>query len=95
MNKVNDVTPEPPAWITKARALGLDGLLGALLDAAGPVAPLAGQLLYVAQPTLGLFIPHRSINRWAEWLDRPDALAEFRQMLESDADVDADNSPQL
>lgn len=91
---MNDNTPKPNIWIARARALGLDGLLSALLDAAGPVAPLAGQLLYVAQPMLGLFISRRSINRWAEWLDQPDALAEFRQMLESDSDVDHRNSLQ-
>ncbi|MHB8627850.1 MAG: hypothetical protein ACYDEO_16800 [Aggregatilineales bacterium] len=80
--------PKPPDWTRRVRALGLDGLLGALLDAAGPIAPLAGQLLYVAQPTLGLFIPRQSINQWAELLDRPDGLAELRRMLESDPDSD-------
>jgi len=82
-----------PAWASRVRALGLNGFLSALLDAAGPIAPLAGQLLYVAQPTLGLFIPRSSINQMAEWLDRPDALSELRAMLESDAD--ADDSPHL
>jgi hypothetical protein len=85
---MNDTLPKQPAWARRVRALGLDGLLGALLDAAGPIAPLVGQLLYVAQPTLGLFIPRRSINQWAELLDRPDGLAELRQMLESDSDTD-------
>jgi hypothetical protein len=68
-------------------------LLGALLDAAGPIAPLAGQLLYVAQPTLGLFMPRRSIQHWAEWLDRPNAFAELREMLDSESSVDEPPQP--
>ena len=89
---MNDTIPKPPAWVRRVRALGLDGLLGALLDAAEPLAPIAGQLLYVAQPTLGLFIPRQSINQWAELLDRPDGVANLRQMLDADSAPVSDDS---
>ena len=69
-------------WVTWVRRWGLSTLIGAFLDAASPLAPIVGQALYVAQPTLGLFVSRRSITNWAQWLDRPEGLADLRRTLD-------------
>jgi hypothetical protein len=42
-----------------------------LLDAGQPLALLAAQLLWIAQPTLGLLGSRRRLGRLAELLERP------------------------
>ncbi|GAB4572590.1 MAG: hypothetical protein Kow0077_12440 [Anaerolineae bacterium] len=66
------------AWL---RELGLDGLVGALLEAAEPLSPLGAQLLFVAQPALDVFWPAESIGRWAERLEDPETIAWMRTRL--------------
>jgi|GEM_PF-1049544 len=70
----------------RLHALGLDGLLGALLDAAAPLAPLGAQLLYVAQPTLGLALSPRVISQLADVLEEPEGVAWLRWHLGLDED---------
>ena len=70
-------------WLIRVQRWGLNGLLAALLDAAAPLAPIAGQALYVAQPTLGLFVSRQSITDLAQWLDRPEGLADLQRALAS------------
>jgi hypothetical protein len=69
-------------WAARIQRWGLTGLMGAFLEAAGPLAPIAGQALYVAQPTLGLFMSRQSITDLAQWLDQPEGLADLRRALE-------------
>ena len=78
------------AWVIRAQRWGMAGLLAALLDAAAPLAPLFGQALYVAQPTLGLLLPRRSITDLAQWLDQPAGLIDLCRALEA-ADDQARN----
>ena len=70
-------------WLSRIQRWGLSSILGAFLDAAAPLAPIAGQALYVAQPTLGLFVSRQSITDLALWLDRPEGLADLRRALET------------
>ena len=70
-------------WAARLQRWGLTGLMSAFLEAAAPLAPIAGQALYVAQPTLGLFVPRQSITDLAQWLDQPERLADFRRVLET------------
>ncbi len=80
-------------WAERLRSLGLQGIIAALLEGGAPLAPLAGQLLYIAQPTLGLFVSRRAIGDLAEWLDQPDSLAQFRQALEDNTADHGDADP--
>jgi len=70
---------------SRLRRLGLAGIASAILEAGAPLAPLIGQLLYVAQPTLGLFLPRRAIGDWAKWLDQPGNLTALIEDLDQPA----------
>ena len=76
------------------RAARLDGLARLLLEAAEPLGPLGAQVLYVAQPTLGLLVPREEVASLARLLDAPDGMAWLRVQLtgpdgdESDHDDD-------
>src|SRR5258708_15749585 len=50
------------SWSVRLRAAGLDGLVGAVLDAAGPLAPLGAQALWEAQPALRLLVASDDID---------------------------------
>ena len=78
-------------WALRLRAVGLDGFVSALLDAAEPLGPLGAQMLWVAQPTLKLFMPTREIDGLAELLDDPEGMIWLRQILtEPDIPIDAE-----
>lgn len=68
-------------WSARLRAAGLEGLVGALMDAAEPLSPLGAQVLWVAQPTLRLFIPAGEIDGLARLLDDPAGLVWLRETL--------------
>jgi hypothetical protein len=65
-------------WSAALRAMGLDGLAGTFLDAVEPLGPLGAQILWVAQPTLGLVMPSDEIDGLARLLDEPDGFAWLR-----------------
>jgi hypothetical protein len=52
-----------------------------LLAAAEPLGPLGAQLLWVAQPTLGLFMSRDRITSVARLLEQPDGLTWLREQL--------------
>lgn len=52
------------------------------LEVGQPFALLGGQLLWVAQPALGLFGAADWANRWAQFLENPSAVAQLRQTLQ-------------
>ncbi len=66
-------------WLTQLHKRDLDGPLGVALDALAPLGPLGAQLLYVAQPLLGIMGGHL-------WRD---AAAGIAQALEKPGGVDA------
>ncbi len=76
------------AWKARLRAWGLDGLTAALLEAAEPFSLIGAQALYVAQPTLGLFLPAESVGRWARLLEDPANLAWVRARLTASGEDD-------
>lgn len=63
-------------WRERAAEVGLDGLLSALAQVMRPLGPLAAQVLWVAQPTLGMFSGELSedANALANLLDDPATL---------------------
>lgn len=53
-----------------------------ILEAGRPLAFVAGQLLWLAQPTLALFGSSSAVGRWAALLERPDKLERLLARLE-------------
>jgi hypothetical protein len=51
------------------------------LDVAEPLSPLGAQLLWIAQPTLGLMVPRQEIAALARLLEQPDGMAWVREQL--------------
>jgi hypothetical protein len=73
--KVENEYPTLEQWAGRLEARGLAGVVGALLPAARPLAPLGAGLLWVAQPALGLVMDRGTVARWARFLEDPDAMA--------------------
>lgn len=65
----------------RLRAAGLHDLVGGLLDAAQPLGPLGAQMLWIAQPALGLVVSGSSIHDLAQVLDDPAGVAWLRAEL--------------
>ena len=61
--------------------MGIESLVGALLDAAEPFGPLGAQVLWVAQPALGLVVPRDDVDGLAQLLDNPAGVAWLRAAL--------------
>jgi hypothetical protein len=68
-------------WSVRLRAAKLEGMVGALLDAAEPLGPLGAQVLWFAQPALGLFVSADEIDGLASLLDDPAGVAWLRAEL--------------
>jgi hypothetical protein len=58
-------------WQERADQAGLGGLSRGVMDALQPLAPLAAQVLWVAQPTLSLFGRGEAVGVLAEMLENP------------------------
>lgn len=80
---MDDLTPESrrAAWIAAAHQHGLVSPLCWMLDTFEPLAPLLSQMLWVMQPTAGLFGAHDWVADLADTLDSPQLLAALRQQL--------------
>jgi len=75
-------------WSGHLHAAHLAGLVEVLLDAAEPLGPLGAQVLWVAQPTLGLLVPRDEIAALARLLEAPAGVAWLRaQLLEPDEEA--------
>ncbi len=65
------------------KRLGLVDVSLLALDGLRPLGLLAGQLLWVAQPTLGLLADGDDIGALAEVLERPEGVDALRRELEA------------
>ncbi len=63
------------------RGLRLPALIA--LDAGRPLAFLGGQMLWLAQPALSLFLPGNTIRHLAQLLENPAAVAALVNRLEA------------
>jgi hypothetical protein len=76
-------------WSKRLHAAHLEGLVGALLEAVEPLGPVGAQVLWVAQPTLGRWVPHEEITALAQRLEAPGGVAWLREQL-----IEMDNHDQ-
>jgi hypothetical protein len=68
-------------WSVRLKAAGLGDVVGTMLDVAQPLGPLGAQLLWVAQPALGLLMPRDEIDGLARVLDDPAGVIWLRDEL--------------
>jgi hypothetical protein len=61
--------------------LGLTNFAVLCLDVLEPVSPFAAQVLWVMQPTLGIFINRQQVGDWAQLMEDPERVAELREQL--------------
>ena len=77
-------------WSVRLHTAGLGDLVGTVLDAAQPLGPLGAQILWVAQPALGLLMPRDEIDGLARVLDDPAGVAWLRDELIGAQQTDED-----
>lgn len=69
-------------WRERLQQAGLLDFAGLVLDVVEPLAPIGAQMLWVAQPTLGLLVAPEKIASWAELLENPQQIARLREQIE-------------
>jgi hypothetical protein len=81
--------PRLARWSVRLQAARLRGLVALLLEAAEPLGPLGAQVLWIAQPALGVLLPRDEIASLARVLDEPGGVAWVRgQLVGSDDETD-------
>jgi len=78
-------SPSPPAWIQQAQARGLGHALGLALDVLAPLGPLGAQVIWVAQPALGLLVGRAALADLARALEQPGGVERLRAYLEDES----------
>lgn len=68
-------------WIDAAKARGWDGSLRLAFEVLEPFAPIASQMLWVAQPMAGVFGGEAAIKELAEALDSAEGIAALKNKL--------------
>ncbi|MEO8608569.1 MAG: hypothetical protein ABI690_11835 [Chloroflexota bacterium] len=84
MEETNPVEPSAPEWVEQARARGLGNALSVALDVLEPLGPLGAQLLWVAQPVLGIMVSRSMLDSMAQALEEPGGIERLRQQLEAE-----------
>jgi hypothetical protein len=80
--EANDHQNDPPEWVQGVKARGLGGALGVALDVLEPLGPLGAQVMYIAQPLLGVFLPRGVVGDIAHSLESPGGVEQLRKQLE-------------
>jgi hypothetical protein len=84
MEETNPVEPTAHEWVEQAKARGLGHALSVALDVLEPLGPLGAQLLWVAQPVLGIMVSRSALGSVAQALEEPGGIDRLRQQLEAD-----------
>ena len=71
--------------IAALKRRGLTNAVSVLLDVIGPLGVLGAQLLWIAQPTAGLFGGREIVAGLARTLEQPDGVERLRALLDEDA----------
>ncbi|MBA3874588.1 MAG: hypothetical protein H0X30_36125 [Anaerolineae bacterium] len=74
--------PTPPDWVTQLQARGLGDALGLALDVLEPLGVLGAQLIWVAQPVLGVWFNRDLVRSIAQTLETPGEVEHIRHFLE-------------
>lgn len=69
-------------FLANAQRRGWDDFILTALDAFEPLIPLGAQMLWMAQPALGLFGGGRNVGALARLLETPDGVAALRGRLQ-------------
>lgn len=72
-------------WRERLQQAGLTPLADLCLQIAEPLSPIGAQLLWIAQPTLGLVMDRDKVAAWAQELEDPQTIARIRATLKDDA----------
>ncbi len=73
-------------WRHHLRTTPLVELLALLLDVTEPLGPLGAQVLWVAQPALGLMVSREAVADLAQVLERPGGVAWLRAQLVAESE---------
>jgi len=68
-------------WAQKLHSWGLQHLVAALLEAAGPLSFLGAQLLYLGQPVLNLLVPETHLMVMANLFEDNSRIKQFAAYL--------------
>jgi len=68
-------------WAARLHSWGLDNWVASFLEAAGPLATIGAQAIYISQPILGAFIPQGHLEALADMLDEPEQTRRFTRYL--------------
>lgn len=71
-------------WIGQIKARGWGNAFSALLDVIEPLGPLGAQLLWVAQPAMGLFGLGNMLADIAQILETPGGVERLRRALDEE-----------
>ena len=74
--------PTPPDWVRQIQARGLGDALGLALDVLEPLGVLGAQLIWVAQPVLGVWFKRDTVRSIAQTLETPGEVEQIRHFLE-------------
>ena len=74
--------PTPPDWVKQLPARGLGDALGLALDVLEPLGVLGAQLIWVAQPVLGVWFNRDTVRNIAQTLETPGEVEQIRHFLE-------------
>jgi len=73
-----------PSWASFLRRLRLENLAAWALEAAGPLAALSAQLLYIGEPLLCPAFPQGRVGALARLLEDDDETQAFAAFLRED-----------
>ena len=79
---MSEQQPTPPDWVKQLQARGLGDALGLALDVLEPLGVLGAQLIWVAQPVLGVWFNRDTVSNIAQTLETPGEVEQIRHFLE-------------
>jgi hypothetical protein len=74
----------PPEWIRQAQARGLGHALSLALDVLAPLGPFGAQMVWIAQPVLGLVVGRAALDDLARALEQPGGVDTLRSYLDEE-----------
>ncbi len=79
---MSEQRPTAPDWVREIQARGLGDALGLALDVLEPLGVLGAQLIWVAQPVLGVWFKRDTVRSIAQTLETPGEVEQIRHFLE-------------